>query len=110
MAKIQREKMPVSQRAKQFAPFAALKGFEEAIKKKEKIFLPKIDFSDEMAQKLDEDLKMIQNGQKITVTYFYDGEYFDISGTVKKLDTFCKTLTLDESTLLIEDIINIIFL
>ena len=38
MAKIPRERMPVSQRAKQFAPFAALKGFEEAIEKKEKMF------------------------------------------------------------------------
>lgn len=110
MAKIPRERMPVSQRAKQFAPFAALKGFEEAIEKKEKMFLPKPEFSDEMAQKLDEDLKMIQNGQKITVTYYYDGEYFDISGIVKKPDAFYKTLTLDESTLLIEDIIDVTFL
>ena len=31
-----RVKMDVSNRAKQFAPFAALKGFEEAIREKER--------------------------------------------------------------------------
>lgn len=30
-----RPKMPNSQRAKQFLPFAALKGYEEALRKKE---------------------------------------------------------------------------
>ncbi len=105
-----RAKMPASQRAKQFAPFAALKGFEDAITQKEKVFLPRPEFSEEMAQKLDEDLKKIQKGQKITVTYYYDGEYFDFSGTVKKLDLFFKTLTIDDNVILLEDITEFIFL
>ena len=33
--KKERQKMPVSQRAKQFAPFAAVGGLDEAIRKKE---------------------------------------------------------------------------
>ena len=33
------------ERAKQFAPFAALKGFEEALRKKEKIVVPKAELS-----------------------------------------------------------------
>ena len=33
--------MPVSQRAKQFMPFSALKGLEEALEKKERLALSK---------------------------------------------------------------------
>lgn len=36
MASRIREKMPVSERAKQFMPFAALKGLPEALEKKER--------------------------------------------------------------------------
>ena len=34
-------------RAKQFMPFAALKGYEEALRKKEKITVPKAELSEE---------------------------------------------------------------
>lgn len=36
-----RQKMDVGHRAKQFAPFAALQGFEEAIRKKESLYEPR---------------------------------------------------------------------
>lgn len=35
MGKRPRHKMPISERAKQFAPFAAIRGLEEALRKKE---------------------------------------------------------------------------
>ncbi|MBQ3326117.1 hypothetical protein IJG79_03165 [Candidatus Saccharibacteria bacterium] len=35
MSKNQPGKMPISQRAKQFMPFAALKGLDEALRRKE---------------------------------------------------------------------------
>ena len=35
MAKIKREKMSIKKRAKQFMPFSALVGLEEALRKKE---------------------------------------------------------------------------
>lgn len=38
-----REKMPISERAKQFAPFAALTGYEDAIAKIDEIVLTKKD-------------------------------------------------------------------
>ena len=56
----EKTKMPASQRAKQFAPFAALKGFEDAIERKEKVFLPRPEFSEEMSQKLDNALQKIK--------------------------------------------------
>ena len=35
--------MPVSDRAKQFMPFSALKGLDEALRAKEKIVVPKVE-------------------------------------------------------------------
>ena len=37
--------MPVSDRAKQFMPFSALKGLDEALRANEKIVVPKVEFS-----------------------------------------------------------------
>ena len=109
MVKKSRAKMPISQRAKQFAPFAALKGFEEAIAQKQKIYLRKPDLSEEMAQKLDDDIKKTKKGEKITVTYYYDGEFFDVSGIVKNLDLIYKTIAIDNNIIPIEDIFKISF-
>ena len=49
-----RTKMSREDRAKQFMPFAALRGYEEAIKEKEKIIVDKIELSEEKKNELDE--------------------------------------------------------
>ena len=57
-------------RAKQFVPFAAVKGFEEALRAKEKIVVEKIELSDEMREELDYKLHQIFRNDIITVVYF----------------------------------------
>ena len=47
-------------RAKQFVPFAALKGYEEALRAKEKIVVEKIELSEEKKAELDYKLQQIQ--------------------------------------------------
>ena len=42
-----RGRMNREDRAKQFMPFAALKGYPEALRKKEKIVVPKIELPEE---------------------------------------------------------------
>ena len=41
------------QRAKQFAPFSALKGLEEALAEKEREYEPQAELSDDAAEELD---------------------------------------------------------
>lgn len=48
MANKPRSKMPIEDRAKQFMPFAALKGLPEALAAKEKAVSPKYELSKEM--------------------------------------------------------------
>ena len=57
-------------RAKQFMPFAALKGLEEALEKKEKIVVPKAELCDDYKEQLDFRLSQMQCGDMVTVVYF----------------------------------------
>ena len=59
-----RMKMSPADRAKQFMPFAALKGYEETLRAKEKVVVPKTELSEEMLEDLDRKLHQIQNGSE----------------------------------------------
>lgn len=63
MPKKPRTKMPISERAKQFMPFAAVKGYHEALAKKEHITVPKNELTDDMAELLGLQLKIHTKGQ-----------------------------------------------
>ena len=62
-------------RAKQFMPFAALKGLEEALEKKEKIVVPKAELCDDYKEQLDFRLSQMQCGDMVTVVYFSEDNY-----------------------------------
>ena len=86
-------KMSRLDRAKQFSPFAALKGYEVALRAKEKILVPRIDLPEEAQAELDRKLHMIAKGDLVTVVYFQRfagsdiGEYLQITGRVSWLDS-----------------------
>ena len=62
--------MDVGRRAKQFAPFAALRGLDETIRQQEIIYEPKRDLSEEKKNELDMKLRILAYGMKIQATYF----------------------------------------
>ena len=107
MPKKPRTKMPISERAKQFMPFAAVKGSHEALAKKEHITVPKQELTDDMAELLDYKLKSIHRGSIITVVYYHDKEYIKICGMVAKIDTQTKTLTVVDTKINFADILTI---
>ena len=62
--------MDVGRRAKQFAPFAALRGLDETIRQQEIIYESKRDLSEEKKNELDMKLRILAYGMKIQATYF----------------------------------------
>ena len=72
-------------RAKQFMPFAALKGLEEALEKKEKIVVPKAELCDDYKEQLDFRLSQMQCGDMVTVVYFSEDNYVRITGILSKI-------------------------
>ena len=64
-----RRKMDVGHRAKQFAPFAALRGFEETVRKKEILYEPRKDLSEEKKTELDNKLRLLSKGREFRVSW-----------------------------------------
>ena len=113
------QRLSMEQRAAQFAPFAALTGYGDAIKETAKITEDRSELDDEEKIKLDNKLKKIQNNisnkPKVIVTYFVPdirksgGEYITKVGNLKKIDEYNQLLVLDDKTEIpIKEIIEIL--
>lgn len=87
-----RAKMSREERAKQFMPFAALKGYPEALRRKEKIVVPKRELSEEYAKELDYKLRQVKKNDIVTAVYFCKGEYLKVSGMVSRIDETARVL------------------
>ena len=74
MAGRPRAKMSVQDRAKQFLPFAALKGLPEALAEKERVVVPKIILTEDMSEELNRKMQQIEPGMIIGVVYFHKDE------------------------------------
>ncbi len=107
MASKPKNKMPVSDRAKQFMPFAALKGLPEALAAKEKITVPKVILSPEMAEELDRKMHLLKKGNMATVIYFHENEYLKITGMVARIDTTCRLLQIVNTKIMFDDILDV---
>lgn len=102
-----REQMSPADRAKQFMPFDALKGFREALKQKEKILVPKRELSEEQKEALSRILLQIKKNDMVSVEYFYQGEYRLVNGMVSSINTTARFLTVVNTKIKFEDIADI---
>lgn len=80
-----RTKMSNERRAKQFIPFAALKGYEEALRAMEKIVIDKKELSEERKEELDEIMHELTPGDMVTVIFYENEEYIKLTGLVSKI-------------------------
>ena len=91
-------------RANQFVPFAALKGYEEALRAKEKIVVPKMELSEEKKEELNRKLYQISKNDIITVIYFCKGEYIQTEGMVSRIDKDARILKVVNTKIPFSDI------
>ncbi len=102
--------MTIEERAAQFAPFAALVGYEDAVEETARITTKRIELNEEEKNMLDMKLQMlneqiqIQIHPNVTIIYFIPdlkkdgGRYIKISGTVKRIDEYKQLIILDDKT------------
>ena len=91
-------RMPIRDRAAQFAPFAALVGYDDAVEETARVTDDMIEQSEEMKAVIDEKLRYLSEriGEMptILVTYFLPdekksgGEYKIFEGRLKRLDDY----------------------
>lgn len=102
-----RAKMPREERAKQFMPFAALKGYEEALHKKEKLTVSRMELSEEYQEALDRELRQVQKNEIVTVVYFCRNEYLRQTGMVSGIDKTARILRVVNTNILFDDIYSL---
>lgn len=102
-------KMPRQDRAKQFMPFSALKGLDEALRKKEKLSVERIELSESMTEEINRKFLLLELGKMVTVTYFLDGEYVKLTGLVSVIDNTYRFLKIVNTKIHYDDIVDIEF-
>lgn len=101
--------MPLSERAKIFAPFSALKGLTEALTAKEKIHVPKVVLTEAAEEDLNQKLRSLSVHDTVTVIYYHldhqkKGEYLQMTGIVSKIDLISRILTIVDTKISMDDI------
>lgn len=94
--------MPMSDRAAQFSPFAALTGHSDAIQETERLTGERVELSEEAKILLDQKQQYLASLDKpeLTVTYFVPdarkegGAYVSTTGTLKKIDSIGRLMIL----------------
>ena len=103
-----RPQMSMIDRAAQFSPFAALTGYDAAIKETGRLTDQRIELSEESRAVLDRKQHLLVDNladhPKVTVTYFVPderksgGAYVTVTGQVKKVDDYQRLLILTDGT------------
>jgi len=105
-------------RAAQFAPFAALTGYEESIEETARLTDRRIELSEYEIEELNAKLNFIQEHikecPKVTIIYFQPderkegGAYITITGKARRIDEANRVLVFeDERILLINEVVNL---
>ena len=107
MNRKKRGKMPIEERAKQFAPFSALRGLPETLVKMERVLVPRKELSEERMEELNRKLCQLQRGTMASVIYFSNGEYLRLSGMVAGVDANRHLLRIVDTMIGFDDIYDI---
>ena len=100
-------KMTNIERAKQFLPFSALRGYYTLIKEKEKIIEDKKILSEDELDRLQNEFSRIKIGMIIKVKYYVIDHYEELEGMVSKIDLIGKKIMLVKTEINIKDIIDL---
>ena len=105
MANIQNRRIP--DRAMQFAPFAALKGYYETVRKQERITQPKKELGDEEAKNISDTLNALRVGMTVKISYYDIDSYITIEGTVTAVNEPYHKLKVNKNDISFNDIYSI---
>lgn len=105
-------------RAAQFSPFAALTGYDAAVRETARVTERRIELDEgvkaELNARLNCILEHLSEHPQVSITYFVPdekksgGAYRTVTGAVRKLDSFAKTLTLVDGTVVpLEEMVHV---
>ena len=111
-------RMPIANRAAMFSPFAALTGYDAAVKETARLTDARAELTEEEKSALDAKLRLLAgpaNGE-VSLTCFQPdgrkagGAYFTVTSAVKKIDSFAREVVLtDGRRIPVGDIVDVQF-
>lgn len=99
-----------SDRARQFLPFDALKGLQEALREKERELEQeeKKELSEEQCEIISKLLNKLEIGTKIKLRYYKNKRYINYEGIVSKIDSVRKRIIFQDGVIIfIDDIFEL---
>ena len=110
--------MSRADRAAQFSPFAALTGYDVAVRETARVTERRIELDEgvkaELNARLNCILEHLPEHPQVSITYFVPdekksgGAYRTVTGAVRKLDSFAKTLPLVDGTVVpMEEMVHV---
>lgn len=111
-------KMSLEARSAQFAPFAALVGYDALVHETARLTDDKIEIDEEEKEIIDSQLQLVKeqisDRPKVTITYFVKdtrkagGEYVTAEANVKKIDDYKNSIVMENGLEIpIEDILKL---
>lgn len=111
-----RPMMSPGDRAKIFAPFAALRGFEDSTHAKERMLTPRPAVAEDRQRQLDRRIRALRRGDTVTLTYFETvkhlpegdlGELCALTGTLLTIDPVNLNILLSTGKVAICDVLDV---
>lgn len=99
--------MTNGERAKIFAPYAALKGFGEYLRAQERETVDRKILGEDAADELNRQLQQMQIGDIIDVTYYLNHQYVEAIGTLKKINIDGRYLLVNSIKVPLDDILSV---
>lgn len=106
-------RMSMADRAAQFSPFAALTGYDAAVRETARLTDSRMELDESAKGILDRKMQELQRGQPVTVTYFKPdrhkagGAYLTVTAPFLRLDPIERRLVLEDLSVPVTDIYSI---
>lgn len=111
-------RMSKYKRSAQFAPFAALVGYDEQVKECSRLTHKRLEIDDELKEKINNKLnkinELIKNSPEVEITYFIPdekkdgGKYITEKGNAKRIDYINRFIKFtDNKKIILDDVIDV---
>ena len=91
-------------RAAQFMPFAALTGYYDLVRERERVVEPRREPSEEEAARISAELAAVRKGQLVRVTHYERDAYVTTEGIVTRVDPVTRELTVVRRRIAFDDV------
>ena len=102
------EKNSKAERARQFMPFAALRGFDAMLREEVRERIPRKELSEYDAERLSRKISTVEKGDLVRVKYYDRDAYVVLEGIVSDLDIPMRRIRVIKTVISLDDISDMV--